>query len=349
MSDNLSYFKTTFDDSRQSFIDLATSLNGELRSHAVSELSFETLYLPPSSGQKERLLILTSGIHGIEGFTGSALQRYFMANNFLDLKDENMGILIIHGINPYGFKNNRRVTQNNIDLNRNFDVSGELFQIENPGYAQLYDFLNPGTRYSRLSFYTSAITFIRKYGMDSLRKAILKGQYQFPDGIFFGGHGFEPQVSLIQNEVKRIGEGYEKVLLVDLHTGYGQRGKLHLFGDRSPFIDQEYMNEVFKGLPVDYGQEKDFYAVTGGFTVFMAKLFHGKSKFSGIVFEFGTIDSHKPLGSLDSLYRMVNENQKKSSSKDEALFVEMFYPKSPDWRKGVLEQFGETLKKIICR
>src|SRR3989338_10843651 len=104
MSGNLSYFKTTFDDSRQSFIDLATSINGELRSHAVSELSFETLYLPPSSGQKERLLIMTSGIHGIEGFTGSALQRYFMANNFLDLKDENMGILIIHGINPYGFK-----------------------------------------------------------------------------------------------------------------------------------------------------------------------------------------------------------------------------------------------------
>lgn len=335
----LEYFKATFEDSRKSFLDLASSSGGELRSHKVSDLSFESLYLPPASGKKEKLLILTSGIHGIEGFTGSALQRYFLANNCLDLKEENMGVLIIHGINPYGFKNLRRVTENNVDLNRNFDISEDLFKTENSGYTQLYDFLNPRIKYSRLSFYASAIKFILKYGMGSLRKAILSGQYQYPDGIFFGGKGFEPQVSLIRNEVMRIGERYEKVFLADLHTGYGQRGKLHLFGDRSPFIDQQYMNKIFKGLSVDYGQEKDFYAVTGGFTVFMAKLFHQKAKFAGIVFEFGTIDSHKTLGSLDSLYRMVNE--------DKELFLEMFYPQSPEWRKGVLQQFESSLKAAV--
>lgn len=335
----LDNFKATFDESRLSFLDLASSIGGELRSHKIQNLFFESLYLQPASGKKDKLLILTSGIHGIEGFTGSALQRYFLANNFFGLKGENMGVLIIHGINPYGFKNCRRVTENNVDLNRNFDVSEDLFKTDNADYAKLYDFLNPKRKYSRLSFYASAISFILKYGMNNLRKAILRGQYQFPDGIFFGGKKFEPQVSLIQNEVDRVGEGYQKVILVDLHTGYGQRGKLHLFGDRSPFIDQQYMNQVFKGMPIEYGQEKDFYAVTGGFTVFMAKLFHGKSKFAGVVFEFGTIDSHKPLGSLDSLYRMVNE--------DKDLFLEMFYPKSTEWRIKVLEQFQKSLKRAL--
>ncbi len=333
------YFKATFEDSRESFLDLAATSGGELRSHKVSDLSFESLYLPPASGKKDKLLILTSGIHGIEGFTGSALQRYFLANNCLGLKDENMGVLIIHGINPYGFKNFRRVTENNVDLNRNFDISDELFKTENPGYTNLYDFLNPRSRYTRLSFYTSAFFFILKYGMSSLRKAILSGQYQYPDGIFFGGKSFEPQVSLIQNEVLRVGVGYEKVFLADLHTGYGERGKLHLFGDRCAFIDQKYMNEVFREMNVDYGQEKDFYSVTGGFTVFMAKLFHKKARFAGVVFEFGTIDSQKALGSLDSLYRMVNE--------DEALFLEMFYPKSSEWRTKVLEQFQTSLEKSV--
>ena len=345
--DALGYFKESFEESRQSFLDLAKSMNGELHSCPVSShLSFETLYLPPSSGKKERLLILTSGIHGIEGFTGSALQRYFLASNFFGLKDEHMGILIIHGINPYGFKHERRVTEGNVDLNRNFDISKELFQTENPGYAELYGFLNPQTRYSRLSFYTSALFFILKHGMDNLRKAILRGQYRFQEGIFFGGKDFGPQVSLIQKEVLRVGEGYEKVLLVDLHTGYGKRGHLHLFGDRTPFIDQEYMNEVFKGLSVDYGQEKDFYAVTGGLTVFMAKLFHLKAKFAGIVFEFGTIDSHKASGSLDSLYRMVNENTPNASVKDKVRFKEMFYPEDPEWRRAVTQQFQESLKAI---
>lgn len=336
MSDTLSYFKNTFEESRESFIDLAKSLGGELRSFPVKDLSFESLYFPANTGKKDKLLILTSGIHGIEGFTGSALQRYFLANNFLDFKEENVGILLIHGINPYGFKNFRRVTENNVDLNRNFDTSEELFNNDNPGYAQLKKFLN--TKNSRPIFYLSAIRYILKFGMDSLRKAILKGQYQFPDSIFFGGKTFEPQVSIIQNEVIRVGEGYENILLVDLHTGYGQRGKLHLFGDRSPFIDQNYMNGIFKGLPVDYGQEKDFYTVTGGFTVFLAKLFYGKSKFAGIVFEFGTIDSHKPLGSLESLYCMINE--------DRDLFREMFYPESHEWRLKVVEQFKNCIQKL---
>lgn len=348
MQENLHYFKATYEDSLEAFLDLARSTEGELLSHKIpgttqAGFSFESLYLPASSGKRDKLLILTSGIHGIEGFTGSALQRFFIANNFFDLRDEDTGILIIHGINPFGFKNERRVTENNIDLNRNFDVSEELFALDNPGYARLYRFLNPGHRYSRLSFYKTALLFILKSGMDNLRKAILKGQYQFPDGIFFGGKEFEPQVSIIRNEVLRIGEDYKKILLVDIHTGFGQRGKLHLLGDRSPFIDQKYMNEVFKGLNVEYGQEKDFYSVTGGFTVFLAKIFHNKSLFAGIVFEFGTINSHNPLGSLDSLFRMVNENMKMKSSRDKKLFKEMFYPESSEWREAVLQQFQTTL------
>lgn len=337
MSDLISYYKNTFEESREEFIRLANMTDGELRSHPVGDLSFDSLYLPPKSGIKEKLLILTSGIHGIEGFTGSALQRFFLSENCFELKDPNMGVLIIHGINPYGFKNERRVTANNVDLNRNFDTSEELFRNENDGYARLREFLNKKS--SRFVFYTSAIRLILKHGMESLRKAILRGQYQFHAGIFFGGKTFEPQVSLIQNEVSRVGDGYEKVLLVDLHTGYGKRGKLHLFGDRSPFIDQSYMNKVFKDLPVDYGSDKDFYLVTGGFTVFMAKILHKKSQFAGVVFEFGTIDSHKPLGSLESLYRMINE--------DKALFREMFYPCSPEWRRDVMSQFESTLKKTL--
>jgi hypothetical protein len=340
MDNNQNYFKSTYKESREEFLELAKSTQGELQTHEVSaDLFFESLYLPPL-GQKKRLLILTSGIHGIEGFTGSALQRKFLSNNCFDLQDDETGILIIHGINPYGFKNERRVTESNIDLNRNFDDTDKLFQTENPGYANLYQFLNPERPYSKILFRLKAIYYILKFGMENLRSAILRGQYQFPEGIFFGGRNFEPQVLLLRDILLKRGEGFEKVLLVDLHTGYGQRGKLHLFGDRSPFIDQTYMEKVFKGLSVDFGQEKDFYAVTGGFTVFVAKLFHKTSKFAGIVFEFGTIDSHKTSGSLDSLYRMINEKY------DKEMFREMFYPSSPEWRNEVMEQFEAYLKKI---
>ncbi|MES2526564.1 MAG: M14 family metallopeptidase [Bdellovibrionota bacterium] len=335
----LDHFKNTFEECREAFLELARKSGGELRSDL-----FDSLYLPPKSGEKKKLLILTSGIHGIEGFTGSALQRHFLSS--VKIPDD-LGVLIIHGINPYGFKNFRRVTENNVDLNRNFDLSPELFKNTNPGYDKVNSFLNPGFRYSRLAFYPKAIAQIFMHGMDNLRKAILRGHYQYPKGIFFGGKDFEPQVGLIRDELTRVSSGYEKVLLVDLHTGYGQRGKLHLFGDRAPTIDPEYMKEVFGDLKVEYGAEKDFYSITGGFTVFVSKLLHGKAKFAGVVFEFGTIDSHTPRGSLESLYRMINENQKDRTEADKKDFLEMFYPSDPVWRVLVPQQFDSTLKEIF--
>lgn len=343
----LSYFKDTYQESREAFRSLSKIYpEGELQSHKIpakndSDLTMETFFIPPSSGKKEKLLILTSGIHGIEGFTGSALQQYFLDHHFFDLKDQDMGVLFIHGINPYGFKNKRRVTENNVDLNRNFDTTDDLFKNENSGYGFVRSLLNPERKISRLNFYLKAILAIKKYGMENLRKAIVRGQYQYPDGIFFGGRDFEPQVKIIQEIVTRLSDGYKQVLMIDLHTGYGQKGELHLFGDRSPYIDQHHMDDVFRGLPVDYGQEKDFYTVTGGFTVFMAKLFHQKSIFAGLCFEFGTIDSHKTLGSLDSLYRMVTEKQNRG------LFTEMFYPNSSEWRERVARQFRASLTSAM--
>ena len=337
----LEYFRETFEESRDHFLTLAGSLGGELRSHPVGDLSFETLYLAPESGRRKKLLILSSGIHGIEGYTGSALQRYFLTNRLFDIKDEHTGVLIIHGINPHGFKNFRRVTANNVDLNRNFDVSEDLFRTKNPGYKKLSEFLNPPSGYSRAGFLAAVFVQILRTGTENLRRAILGGQYEFPEGIFFGGKAFEPQVSLLREEILKRVEGYAEVLLVDLHTGYGRKGKLHLFGDRSPFIDQKYMGEVFRNLAVEYGQEKDFYAVTGGFTVFVAKLLHEKAKFAGIVFEFGTIDSHKITGSLESLYRMIHEKRRND------LFREMFYPASAEWRKSVATQFERTMKTLL--
>ena len=339
MPDLLSYYKNTFEESRKSFLDLAQVMDGELKSHPVADLSFESLYIPPTTGKKVELLILTSGIHGIEGYTGSALQRYFMKQNFFGINRDDLGILIIHGINPHGFQAGRRVTPNNVDLNRNFDISSDLFENKNEGYGKLYRFLNPGKKISKPAFFLGAVANILRYGMDNLRKAILKGQYEFDKGIFFGGRDFEPQVSLLKDEILSRAEGFRKVTLIDLHTGYGEKAKLHFFGDKSPFIDSDHMKKTFKDLQVDYGQEKDFYAVTGGFTVFVAKLLHKKSEFAGVVFEFGTIDSHKLKGSLESLYRMINEEKES--------FKEMFYPESPEWRRAVINQFETGIKKIF--
>ena len=54
-----------------------------------------------------------------------------------------MGVLMIHGLNPFGFKYRRRVTEKNVDLNRNCVMGDKMFEIDNKGYGQLTGLLMP--------------------------------------------------------------------------------------------------------------------------------------------------------------------------------------------------------------
>jgi len=84
-------------------------------------------------GNKERVLMSTSGVHGPEGFAGSAIQTSLLSmvaevpavqqlyTAAADKGDEGPPtLLFIHAVNPYGFANNRRFNEDNVDLNRNF-------------------------------------------------------------------------------------------------------------------------------------------------------------------------------------------------------------------------------------
>lgn len=70
--------------------------------------------------QAKHLLIALSGTHGVEGFYGSDCQsRWLQTFNPQTLPDD-VAVLMIHLINPWGTAWIRRVNEDNIDLNRNF-------------------------------------------------------------------------------------------------------------------------------------------------------------------------------------------------------------------------------------
>ncbi|MFZ4714595.1 MAG: M14 family metallopeptidase [Bacteriovoracaceae bacterium] len=363
MLNTTSYFQETFEESTLAFKQAVVELNKlglSLIPHSFpissqSKLAVDTVYIPPASKKLGRLVILISGVHGIEGFTGSALQTKALKENFWGKLKDDDGILMIHSLNPYGFKNGRRVTENNVDLNRNLDTDENLFFNENSGYEAIDLLLNPKhpvqiNPLTRILFFAQAMRNVLRHSMYSLRKAVVSGQYKKKEGLFFGGHQFEPAKKILESVLIKYGEGYRKILLIDLHTGFGERGKLHLFADQSQYIDSHILEQSFEGLSLEYGRKKDFYQVTGGLIIFAAKLFWKKAIFAGICFEFGTMDSHKTLGSLDSIYRMVKENQSHhfgvKSEHDlktvQTQFREMFYPSSTLWRKQVEDAFEKA-------
>ncbi len=89
----------------------------------------------------QRILIHSSGLHGIEGFAGSAIQLRCLEDRLPVLRSDST-IVMVHILNPYGMAWFRRVNENNVDLNRNFrvpndrdsaDDAGEYLKLELPG------------------------------------------------------------------------------------------------------------------------------------------------------------------------------------------------------------------------
>lgn len=355
---DLSYFPEDYEDSRERFLQKAEELRenipgGEaiqlkVSSEVDDDLTVDGLYLPAQVSQ-ERLLIITSGLHGVEGYAGSAVAMMFMEELLVERDLSTTGYLFLHAVNPYGFKYNRRVTENNVDMNRNASVDESLYRLDNKGYREVDVLINPEGKADLSSwehrlFHLRALSMILQHSMDSLRQAILQGQYHHDQGVFFGGYELEPQLRELKPLISENINSYSVVMNIDLHTGYGERGTLHLL--QEPVDDpkvKETLEMVFGDHPIDWTDSDDFYQVTGDFVGFVGELME-EGLYLSMVFEYGTMDSQTTIGSLHSLHRMVLENQgyfygyadPNVEARVKKSYMELYYPSSEEWRSKII-------------
>lgn len=362
LSEPLDYFKPTYELCEKDF----DRIYAQLKLKNPKSETFQFLYphgriksyFFPSEGVQTNLLVMISGTHGVEGFAGSAIQRYLLENS---INFKSTAVLMIHGFNLWGFKNLRRVNENNIDLNRNFILDRNHFTPDDTAYAQLNNFLNPQSGASpgilgHTFFIFKAAYYIARYSVESLRASILKGQYSFEKGIFFGGKMPQEQELMIQQLIQKYFAPYKKVFMIDLHTGYGEKAKLHLLTGRAADPNSQELKNIFSADEIDFADKKKFYAVEGEMITFFAQKISGTTgaQVTTVTFEYGTMDSQKIQGSIESLRRIILENQNfQNRGSDNAhqnvqnLFTEMFYPSSNEWRKTVIAQTDEKMQKIF--
>jgi len=367
--DNLVYFQESYEDCRSHFLSEAEKLKEYYEGIQISSLPIENsgksdLFIDycfiPARKTPDRLLILTSAVHGIEGYVGSAVQQMFMRELIQDFNLDNLGVLIIHGINPFGFKYKRRVTENNVDLNRNCTIDDRMFESVNQGYITLDSWLNPPkpvnlSSVRNSSFQVSAIQKIIKHSMGALRQATLQGQYNYEKGVVFGGFALEPSIEAITPLISNIAKPYKMVFNIDLHSGYGENGVLHLFP--KPLEDQKKkakIENIFSGYHIDWGDSDDFYTFTGDLATYLGESLPDKYYLT-MTFEYGTLGTQSTMGSIRALHNMVIENQGfqngYKSDNDEAKiksrFLEGYYPSSEEWRSKAIKDARKVLTQAI--
>lgn len=311
------------------------------------DLSIDGLWIPSSSG---RLVILSSGIHGAEAFAGHAIQELFL-KKWMASPQRDYQILIIHGINPYGFKHFLRVNPANVDLNRNF-ADAEDFKKPNADYQKLQKLFHPHERASAtwvpfLGFYMKTLfTFVTR-GKKKILGG-LSGQYSDPQGLYYGGQELQPETLATQALIKKYATTATEIIHIDLHTGFGEKGRLHLMANEAT-VD-EHTRAVFSKHTIDTGDKDDFYPTTGDMIQWVRREFQSK-RVAAITFEFGTMDSQTIRGGLKSLWTSVLENQGRHYGyvleKDKQLidrhYQALFNPPSPQWQQRVLQTAADSL------
>lgn len=229
----LGAYATNYTTARRKFLAAATAAGAALQSTAHPgrgpddcELAIDLAWLGPR--EANRVLLLISGTHGVEGYQGSAAQIGFLQNIGKTLPADTAALLI-HGLNPHGFAWVRRVNEDNIDLNRNY-LDFSLTLPMNVGYPEVHDMILPDAlNANSLSLIQRQLMdYMARVGKTAAALAITGGQYTHPNGIFYGGQG----LAWSNRALKDIADSYLQsacvICVLDHHTGLGPVGHTEL-------------------------------------------------------------------------------------------------------------------------
>ena len=250
-----------------------------------------------------RVLVYSSGLHGIEGYVGGAVQCELLSQQESQRPGEGCAVLWLHSLNPWGMAHGRRVNESNVDLNRNFLPEDQAFEADDDAYDRLAGLLNP-THLGRLDpFYFNAALQIARHGLPTLRNAVARGQYSRPDGIFFGGNRHEATTRTLTDTVLPWLAGRERVVWIDLHSGRGARGDVVAFVDGAPTLAQgERAQQAFGDMLHAWEPGSALgYEMRGGMLPELARR-HGTDRLEALTVEFGT------AGDIPILKAMRAEN-----------------------------------------
>jgi len=314
-----------------------------------AELVTDTAWLGPE--RPARLLIVMSGTHGVEGFCGSGIQVGLLKSGLVGDRPADTALLLIHAINPSGFALIRRVTESNIDLNRNF-VEHDRAYPANPGYERLraalcLDRWDAKTREAAAGV---LMAFNKKHGFREFQRAISLSQFTDRDGLFYGGRAPTWSNRTFRDIIARQVVGSRHVAFIDLHSGLG------------PYGVGEINNNHARGNP-GFQRVKDWYGpeatsteegnsatteVVGTVTVALEQALP-PTALTGITLEYGTVPAMELLEALRAdnwLYRCGRPDSKQGRAIISEL-RKVFYPDTDDWRALVWERAVDVFQRTL--
>ncbi len=345
---------TDYASSRATLLTAAKDAGGEvasythpLRGPVGEELATDTARFGSPIGDAHTVVLVNSGVHGVEGHAGNGLQQLLIAGGRPAALPKGVALVLVHAVNPYGFAWSRRVDHANVDVNRNFLDYTAL--PENPRYAEVDPILNPTELDpDDRSFLDELMAFWADVGDDVAFRTLSGGQYTHPHGVQFGGQ----EATWSRRTMERIWTehlvGAESAITLDAHTGLGPLGRLTVFqtadeDEPAARLGQQLFPEhIYRSNrteSVDHG------LLGPGLDHFA----DGRLSTATFVIEFGT---HDPLRGVE-VFRSDNwlhhhgEPDSPLGHRIRAQMREFFFIDDGSWRRDVAEQGLEAIHRTL--
>lgn len=353
-TDDLDCFAGSYAEARAKFQLAVAQGDGQLNSYVHPEqfapdggtLAIDVACFGASDASKA--LLILSGTHGGEGYTGSAAQIALVRSGACANLARDTRIVLVHAINPYGFAYGTRTTENNVDLNRNFIAfSGRL--PRNPDYLELHDAICPDewNAASRAATQREIDAWIQKRGTQAWMQAIMMGQYDDPTGLNYGGRAPEWSHRTLVAVIRRHLPAVRQLAFIDWHSGLGPPGQ--------PFFlcFNYYRDANWERVCGWWGRERIESAEGFGGAqrpAYSGLVFHGVQRLvapadmAGAVIEFGTLPVTETFDQL-----RIDRWLKFGCKPDDPTLLatlrrgvlDAFTPADPGWRRAVVAQARE--------
>jgi hypothetical protein len=351
------HFSQTYVEARDKFLAAARMREAKLMQHvhpsargaAGEKLSMDFALL--GSADAPSLLLLISGTHGVEGFCGSGCQVALMHDPVFMTALERSGIavLMLHALNPYGFSHLRRVNEDNADLNRNFvDFSSPL--PVNRAYAEIHPMLLPATWPAPADGEAKLKAWIAEHGPKAYQAAVSGGQYQYPDGLFYGGSKPAWSNQVLRGVLHEHASGRALLGWIDFHTGLGPRGHGEKIYAGLDYAADVARTKAWWGSDVtSFLDGTSTSAPLTGINGTAARDECPNAAFAGIALEYGTY----PVETILEAFRAehwVHQHPKAPKAQREQIkrtLRDMFYIDADDWKQMVYSQAVEGCMRAI--
>lgn len=358
------FFSTSYAEARAKFLAAVDAAGAHLlasdenpnRGPDDGRLFTDTAWIGPRDATK--LLVLVSSTHGIEGYCGSGAQVGWLAKRhyYRDARPDT-AVCIVHAVNPFGFAWGRRVTEENVDLNRNFvDFNQPL--PRNPDYEALAAHVNP-REWSPAALTAADAAIAKHYNLpnaDFLPRAIHGGQYVNDKGTYFGGFAPTWARKNFESIVRRFLGGAREVCLIDYHTGLGPLGHGDMIYGNTETTGhaREWFDHVTP-TEADVAEAKRkagghvANAIPGQLSRYLGRALTGATVTAGGI-EYGTHDVNSVLRAIraDNWLWCHGERDSAQGQEIRANLREMFYPAIPEWKIMILSRSNDVIRQALA-